>query len=181
MTIEQLPNPTGRACGSCSLCCKLVGIEALNKPPGKWCPHCKPGTGCTIYGSHPDECRDFSCLYLETAELPEIWKPTKSRIVLYLVDDGVRLVAHVDAGSPNAWREKPYYDVLKTWAKSRLDRRRQLVVRVDKRIIAILPDRDVDVGVLEAGDLVFIGRVATPTGPRYEARKMAKGAATPVA
>src|SRR5262249_4530121 len=47
-----------RECGKCSLCCKLLPIQELNKPIDTWCPHCRPGHGgCTIYSSRPSECR----------------------------------------------------------------------------------------------------------------------------
>ena len=38
-----------RDCGSCSLCCKILGIAALDKPVGQWCPNCVQGQGCAIY------------------------------------------------------------------------------------------------------------------------------------
>ena len=44
-------NPVeGKACGSCTMCCKLFEINWLDrpKPAGKWCPHCRPGQGCAI-------------------------------------------------------------------------------------------------------------------------------------
>jgi hypothetical protein len=42
-----------RACGDCTLCCKVMAIEALAKPAGSWCRHCKPGQGCAIYAERP--------------------------------------------------------------------------------------------------------------------------------
>lgn len=39
-------------------------IEELAKPVGEWCPHCKPGKGCTIYADRPKECADFMCQWL---------------------------------------------------------------------------------------------------------------------
>ena len=29
----------GRECGTCTLCCKLIAVAALGKPPGVWCTH----------------------------------------------------------------------------------------------------------------------------------------------
>ncbi|MFO1185048.1 MAG: hypothetical protein U1E56_09700 [Bauldia sp.] len=161
-----------RDCGTCSLCCKLVGIEALDKPVGQWCPHAKPGRGCAIYDRRPLECRDFSCLWLENDRLGEEWRPSRSKIVLYRIDDGRRLVAHLDTGSPGAWRQEPYYSQLKAWARGMASGGPQVVVRIGDRIIAILPNSDVDLGPLSAGDIVFIGAVMTPAGPDYVARKL---------
>ncbi|MGM4958232.1 hypothetical protein ACT4MK_23450 [Bradyrhizobium barranii] len=42
-----------RACGDCTLCCKVMAIEALAKLAGSWCRHCKPGQGCAIYAERP--------------------------------------------------------------------------------------------------------------------------------
>ena len=172
ISVKPLPLRSERVCGTCSLCCKLVGIEALAKAPGEWCAHCLPGKGCAIYDRRPQECHDFSCAWLETRELGEEWRPARSRIVLYQTDGGARLIAHVDPGSPNAWRQRPYYQALKLWARQRMPRNQQVVVRIENRIIAILPDRDVDLGQLAPGDLVFIGRVSTPRGAEYVARKV---------
>jgi hypothetical protein len=44
-----------RSCGDCTLCCKVMAVEALGKPAGSWCSHCKPGRGCLIYETRPEE------------------------------------------------------------------------------------------------------------------------------
>ena len=59
----RLQAAKGRACGSCRLCCKLVGVEVLDKPPGTWCQHAC-SKGCGIYETRPDECRKYVCLWL---------------------------------------------------------------------------------------------------------------------
>jgi hypothetical protein len=46
-----------------------------------------------------------------------------------------------------------------------------VVVRIDNRLIAILPDRDVDLGRVAAGDEIFIGEQMTPAGPRFVAER----------
>ena len=67
---DPVPLVPGRSCGECSLCCKLLRIEAFNKPVGTWCSHCAPGRGgCTIYETRPTECRDFYCAWLTTPAL----------------------------------------------------------------------------------------------------------------
>ena len=43
----------GRACGTCSLCCKVLSVFELAKPAGKWCTHCRPGNGCDVYATRP--------------------------------------------------------------------------------------------------------------------------------
>ena len=65
---NPVPLLPGRRCGECSLCCKLLRIEAFNKPVGTWCAHCAPGRGgCTIYETRPTECREFFCAWLTIA------------------------------------------------------------------------------------------------------------------
>jgi hypothetical protein len=62
--------PTERRCGSCSLCCRLPSIAALEKPIDTWCMHCRPGNGgCSIYADRPPACRMFNCGWLK----PHIW------------------------------------------------------------------------------------------------------------
>jgi hypothetical protein len=161
-----------KECGDCSLCCKLLGIEALNKPQGQWCPHCAKSQGCTIYDARPQECRDFACIWLENAALGPEWRPSRSKIVLYLIGDGARLIAHVDQGSRDAWQKEPYYGQLKRWARQWIKTGPNVVVRIGSRLIAILPDRDVDLGRVQKGDVIFIGERMTANGPRYVAEKV---------
>jgi hypothetical protein len=69
---EAISIVPGRGCGDCSLCCKLIRVDALAKPPGTWCMHCAPGNGgCTIYDSRPTECRSFYCAWMVSPSLGE--------------------------------------------------------------------------------------------------------------
>ena len=169
---ESVAAGPSRTCGTCSLCCKLLGIGELNKPSGTWCSKCNPPHGCTIYNDRPNECREFACVWLENPTLSEDWKPASSKIVLYFIDNGSRLIAHVDPGSPDVWRRQPYYDQLKAWARRGIRSKPKVVVRIENRLIAILPDRDVDLGRVAEGDQIFIGERWTPSGPRYVAEKL---------
>src|SRR5262245_34979797 len=73
---EILRAKTGRQCGDCSLCCKLLNIDELNKPANTWCQHCRPGKGgCSIYADRPPDCRTFACGWLTHPEFGDIWKP----------------------------------------------------------------------------------------------------------
>lgn len=53
-----------RRCGDCSVCCTIVGVLALDKPPGKPCAHIS-GKGCSIWGKKgfPSECKKFDCAW----------------------------------------------------------------------------------------------------------------------
>ena len=103
------------SCGSCSLCCRLLGVPALNKPAGKWCDHCDKSKGCSIYADRPQSCIAFECLWLQSAKrggdvaLPLAMRPDKSHVVFSALvkPDGstTGLVAYVNPGYPQAWRE----------------------------------------------------------------------------
>src|SRR5215471_13133974 len=98
----------GRSCGSCTLCCKVLGVPALDKPKGAWCTHCEKGVGCRIYERRPDACRSFLCGWLINPRFDAEWKPERSKIVIAVAPDGNGLVFHCDPGFPQAWRKEPY-------------------------------------------------------------------------
>lgn len=82
------PDPP-RRCGGCTACCKTHAIRALDKPPGQWCAHCRPGQGCGIYDARPEECRTYGCLWL-AGYGPDRIRPDRSRVVLGTVTFTVR-------------------------------------------------------------------------------------------
>jgi hypothetical protein len=171
LTSEQLAHITridglilsGRSCGSCTLCCKVVGVAAFDKPPGKWCAHCKPGNGCGIHAMRPFDCRVFYCEWMICKGLGPEWKPERSKFVLFKTNNGNRLTAHVDPGYPSAWRASPYYENFKIWAAEaiRQDPMHLVDVMVGERLTVVLPDRDVEIGVLAADELVQMNRNAS--------------------
>jgi hypothetical protein len=100
-----------RECGDCSLCCRVMGVESLDKPRGVWCQHCtKPG--CKIYDTRPKDCRTFSCAWLVNDTVPEWMKPNKSKLVLSPNPDGNGLMVDVDPQCHRAWREKRVFEYL---------------------------------------------------------------------
>ncbi len=134
----------GRACGSCTLCCKVMGIKELQKPAGTWCTHCAPGKGCQIYDARPAECRSFNCYWLMRPEVGPEWKPDHSKIVL--AAEGGGIVAYVDPGFPSAWRNAPYLPKLRELALQALARGTHVLVSVNRRITVILPGKEVYLG-----------------------------------
>src|SRR3954467_254802 len=100
---------TNRACDGCTMCCKMLLIPELEKPMGAWCPHALKGQGCAIYEGRPPSCRQFECLWL-TTDMPDYWKPDRSRMVLAGDETGTLVSIVVDAGYPDAWRKQPYYN-----------------------------------------------------------------------
>lgn len=109
--------PPTRGCGSCTLCCKVLGIEALEKPPGRWCERCKVGTGCSRYEARPAECRDFLCGFLTMPALGENWRPSVSRLVIGFEGGTKAMLIQVDPDRPEAWKRAPYYQQLKEWSR----------------------------------------------------------------
>ena len=75
---------TGRQCGACTVCCKLlpVNVSGLQKTANVLCQHCDEGQGCRIYLSRPDVCRSFYCEWRLNPELPATWRPEKSGIFI---------------------------------------------------------------------------------------------------
>ena len=129
MTAAASPDPanttgaaTGRVCGTCSLCCKLLPIRELEKPENTWCVHCRPAAGgCTIYADRPHSCREFACHWLISKNLGDEWAPAKARMFVHYNHDplgNVGLYVIVDPSRPDAWRREPYWSQLKVDRKS---------------------------------------------------------------
>ena len=152
----------GRSCGACTLCCKLPKVEAVDKPAGVWCRHCKPGKGCTIYETRPDPCRKFFCAWMTMPGLGDEWKPLHSKLVVAVHGvGGSRMTVHVDPQRPDAWRAEPYYTNFRRWV--RLEGM-TILVTVGKRYYTILPDRDVDLGILAEDEMILLEECKMPFG-----------------
>jgi hypothetical protein len=149
----------GRACGACTLCCKVVGVLEIAKPGGVWCPHCVSGKGCAIYQSRFVSCRTFYCLWMTEKGLGPEWKPDRAKFVLVKTEGGRHLSACVDPGYPSAWWRSPYYENLKQWAAEGLQKSPLHIVdaMIGDRHIVILPDREVDIGILAADEMIELG------------------------
>jgi hypothetical protein len=156
---------TGRVCGSCSLCCKLLDVPEVEKPENDWCAHCRPGHGCRIYARRPYVCATYSCLWLIRKDWGEAWFPPKARIVadLHVKQDTGQLFCrfHLDPAYPNRWRDQPYYSWIKHTAlvgltgRNGIGERSYTVVSLRGKWILILPHRECAFGpgiVLPLGD-----------------------------
>jgi hypothetical protein len=150
--VERGKRMTGRSCGECTLCCKLLSIPELHKPEAIWCAHCKPGLGCSIYQERPGSCRDFACKWLLDPGIGDIWYPRRSKMVLHQVlnefgTPPVLMKVLVDRAYPTAWRQEPYYSEIKRMALFGLSNNtfhlKIIVPGTDKEIL-VLPDRDIE-------------------------------------
>jgi len=135
-----------RQCGDCSLCCKVMEIEALAKPANAWCSHCAPKRGCAIYQRRPAECADFSCVWLVSALLDERWKPSRAKFLLTTSEDGIEL--RCDPGFPDAWRKEPYYTEVREWAIAGEETDMTVVVISGRRLILVTGAREFDLGIV---------------------------------
>lgn len=161
-----------RNCGTCTLCCKVLGVEAIGKATRQWCAHCGVGKGCAIYAERPDECRDFNCLYVINETLGEHWFPARSKMIVCSNPAVGRLEVHVDDGRVNAWRSEPFYSEIKEWSRAAAQDNGQILVCLPDRTIVVLPHADVDLGKLEEDDRILCLEVMTPNGPMPEVRKV---------
>ena len=141
-----------KSCGDCTLCCKVMAIEELAKPASRWCPHCKPGRGCLIYGDRPAECRSFSCLWLVNELLDECWKPNRSRFVLTTSEDGIEV--RCDPGFPDAWRKEPFRSVIRQWALSGETHDVTVVVIVGEKMTLVTSQREFDLGIVRPDERI---------------------------
>jgi hypothetical protein len=148
---RRLGAPEGAAtgqvkpCGSCSLCCKVLRINALEKPAGHWCERFRKGVGCSVHASSPVECRRFQCFWTVSDSLGEEWRPDRSKLVLWSNVEG-RVIVDVDPSFPNAWRREPYYSTLKAWSDRDRPVKLEVLVRAGGRLWVIFPEVDLDLG-----------------------------------
>jgi hypothetical protein len=143
---------TARACGDCSLCCKVMTIEELGKPARSWCPHCAPGQGCRVYDRRPAECRTFNCLWLTDTRFGQHWKPNKSKLVLTVSEDGIEI--RCDPAFPDAWRKEPIRSDIQKLAVSGELHDVTVLVIVGERMILVTPDQEFPLGVVGPGQII---------------------------
>jgi len=162
-TMTEIPSLPGRSCAGCTLCCKLLSIAVLDKPRLRWCVHCAPESGCTIYDRRPEICRSFHCGWLRDAGIAEHWQPAKSKMVI-AYESADRIAIHVDPGRPDGWRKEPYFSDIKRWARAAAERRGQIIVWQGREVIAVLPDHEKNLGALRPDQLIVTIERQGPSG-----------------
>jgi len=173
--MAKSPLVPGRACGSCTMCCWMLRIDELAKPEHSHCQHCEEGAGCTIYNARPEPCREFYCGYRALPFAGPHWFPPDCGMMIYPDAANSRLRVHVDPANPEAWRAEPYYSDLKQWAVAAERMDMQLTVAVGRRIIAILPHGDVDLGEFGDTDRLVYSRDTVEGREVLLARKVSAG------
>lgn len=92
----------GRTCDACTACCFTHAVTAIQKPNSEWCPHCEIGAGCRIYPNRPEQCGEFSCLWLQgwgdVQDRPDRLKVVMGGIDVNVAGRRVRLVQFIETG-----------------------------------------------------------------------------------
>jgi hypothetical protein len=157
---SENPLVPGRACGTCTLCCTVVGVEELNKPAGAACSYAVAGTGCTIREQRPRSCRRFFCGWRLDPNIDSLWKPSICGFVLTISLRYGAMMVMVDPTRPLAWRMAPYYGRLKEWSgRAFMEDKRIVAMVAGGEATVILPDRELPIGVLGPDDEIVLSRI----------------------
>jgi hypothetical protein len=160
MTSSDAELVPGRSCQGCTMCCKLMEVDAIEKPRAVWCPHCNVKAGCKIYETRPEACRIFHCGYLRIADLDDRWKPAKAKFLINYESGTERIVLHVDPDRPDAWRVEPYYSSVKQWARNAAANGSYVLVWTGRHATLVLPDREKALGIVGEDQMI----VTKPSG-----------------
>lgn len=162
----------GRECAGCTLCCKLFDVAPLAKPHGEYCRHCVLGRGCGIYETRPQICGEFYCAYQTWRGMGAHWYPIHSKMVVRIELNGAMVAVHVDPDHPDAWLQQPYHSDLKKWAAAGARTGCRILVHIGRRTIVVLPDRDIDVGLVADDEQILVLPRSGPQGVRLDAVKV---------
>ncbi len=172
MAVAPYGAAPGRACGSCTLCCKVYALPVLEKPPGAWCVHCAPGRGCKIHDAAPAPCQRFFCLWMSDGKLPETWRPDHAKFVLSIFPPNGFVYGQVDPGSPGHWRKEPYDSGLRNLARTILDQRRHVIMFFGDEATLVMPDEAIPLGKMTSADQFRIEPAFGPKGPSWRATRV---------
>jgi len=164
--MKEVIRETGRSCDGCTLCCKLIGVQEIEKPRGTWCVKCAVSIGCTIHKTRPQACRNFFCGYMLRPIIGDHWRPEISGMVIVWAPERNRIAINVDPDRPNVWREEPYYSDIAMWATIYPPDTMQIILYTGYHVQAFLLDGVIDLGILPEEDLIVTEMVHSPTGFR---------------
>lgn len=156
----------GRSCDSCTMCCKLLSIEVLEKPRAVWCTHCDKKRGCKIYDERPVACRTFYCGWRRIAHLDERWKPSQSKFLINYEAAHKRIALHVDPDRMGTWREAPFYTMIKSWAQTAEAEGGSLVVWTGRNVTVVSAREEFDLGALREDQYILPVDERGPGGTR---------------
>lgn len=154
----------GRSCDGCTMCCKLLEIDVLEKPRGVWCAHCDKSRGCRIYDTRPGPCRGFHCGYLRIPHLDESWKPSKSKFLINYEEHARRIAIHADPDRPDSWRREPYLSTIRNWAAAAERDGGYVIIWAGRRATILTGRREKALGEVRDDQVILAVDVPTASG-----------------
>jgi hypothetical protein len=160
------PAIPARACGDCVACCQVLNIAEADmvKPADQMCMHCT-GSGCGVYESRPQVCREWDCVWRRIDSMPMETRPDHLG-VLFTIDrqadpqtpfDRLYFVGRA-VGEPEALKKVPTTDVAAMLAHGPLpifaswgEERRMIYPRQALAAAILDPDGDHAPGLVEEG------------------------------
>ena len=150
------------------LCCKVMGVLELDKPPVTWCSHCSVGKGCAIYSARPASCAAFACAWLKEERWGPEWKPEKAKFILMADNARGWLFVHLDTAAPHAWKRPPYRENLNAFMRAGLPKGGRVFLKLRENFTLLLPDGEHPIGELADGDLIEVAMAKKPDGEEYK-------------
>ncbi|WP_245332086.1 hypothetical protein [Bradyrhizobium sp. NAS80.1] len=98
------------------------------------------------------------------------WKPDQAKMVLTLHPETNNIQVVVDPGLPSAWTRQPYHSQLRLLSKNNMVKGHLVMVFVNELATLILPDQDVQLGVLTREQVVSVTQEVGPNGGIYEVK-----------
>lgn len=152
---EESELVAGRTCDGCTMCCKLLSIDVLEKPRAVWCSHCDKKRGCKIYEDRPVACRSFFCGWRRIADLDERWKPSTAKFLINYEAAHKRIAIHVDPDRFGVWRQEPFYSLIKQWARSAEGEGGSVTVWTGRNVTVVSQREDFDLGALREDQFIL--------------------------
>ena len=110
--------PDARACGSCSLCCRVLRVDEIGKLGGDPCIHQRRGGGCGIHATRPGICRAYRCLWLKGG-LEAADRPDRLGAVVDLMNAGAGSWLAIRQAEPGAFeRSERLREIAETFRTS---------------------------------------------------------------
>lgn len=108
-----------RQCGTCTLCCKLMPVEEIDKKANTRCKHQTFAKGCKVYStpSMPSSCKMWNCRWIVSDDTADLPRPDRAHYVIDMVPDFITVGQHdantrvdvvvvwVDRAFPDAHRD----------------------------------------------------------------------------
>jgi hypothetical protein len=105
-------------------------------------------------------------------DLTEEWRPSVSKLIPVVDAECRQMRIHVDPDHPDAWKAQPYYERLKQWARISVSQRMLVVVRIGELAVVVLPDKDVELGVLGDDEVIMVEQTKGPSGNSIHVTKV---------